>query len=693
MADATDFQFAIVGEDASAPAFQAVVDRADKAQKKMGAGAERTRRTFSKMVGPAKELAPGLNRALAPFEKLNRVRAGFAEAFGRDGSTVRRASATSAASLARTSSAGGALRAQFVRAATGGRVLTGGLGQVGQAAGLARSGLLATEAAGGAAAAEVGAVGAAAGAAEAGLGGAAAAAGGLATGLGAIALAVPAALAGGALLAAKYASPFARAGQEVKRTSDLIGMNAGALQRWRGAAERAGLSGDAATSGLANLGQDLHDLQYGQGDAVKAQLLTRMGVRLPRPGERVDQDEVMRQISDKLAGMKDPYSRAHAARILGVEGMLPMLSKGRQAIQADMAGYDKTGAAFSDPELAKADDYGRRLTNFDQSRKGLGKAAAVKAMDLSGGAVDLASGAVQGMTGAAMAADSSLRGLSGAAKDIMTELLGIKPAAAEEVRPELLPPRPGEPMRPRPPAEVLRRVPGEQRYRDSVARTTFVPARRDSARPMPSGTVVVGNRIINLRDERILLEMLRRHGATNTEAAVITANAAHESGINPGREGDQNLGPGRTAWGLLQWREGRRGAFARMFGHDIRRSTGDEQVRFALAELRGQTPDRGAKRAGDLLRADPDPYRGNAAFVHHFERSGDQGRDVRERNAIMRQLLAANPDFAPSNAASSAAAPGEVHVYLHGAPSGTKTVTKSPKGSPPLRVVRAMSDH
>jgi hypothetical protein len=339
MADAKAFQFAITGVDDSAEAWASIDKRAKKSAAGLAGSAKKTatsakasaghtRSAFEAITAPARALSPQVDRAVRALEKMGKVSQSLRASFGPSRVSPFRGEA---AGLARTAA---------VRGATGTVVVEG-------------------------AAAAEGAVaeGAVAGEAAAGIGG-------LVTGLVALPIAAAAAVIGIAMMVDKFASAAAKSGQEIGRTASLIGVDVATLQRWRGISERAGLGPEAGTTALSNITQTAHDAQYGQGDPSKMAVLGMLGVKLPGRGEAIDPDAILKQISDKLAAMKDPLSRAHAARVLGVDPVLPVIARGSAAIAADEASYDRTGAGISKGQADFSDRYARAEVDRNQSASG-----------------------------------------------------------------------------------------------------------------------------------------------------------------------------------------------------------------------------------------------------------------------------------------------------------------------------------
>ncbi|SPB14882.1 phage tail protein [Caballeronia novacaledonica] len=80
-------------------------------------------------------------------------------------------------------------------------------------------------------------------------------------------------------------------------------------------------------------------------------------------------------------------------------------------------------------------------------------------------------------------------------------------------------------------------------------------------------------------------------GWLREQAAGLAANLNIESGLRPDITGDNG-----AAYGIGQWHPDRQGEFKRVFGHEIRGSTLEEQLQFENHELtRGREQGRDAR--------------------------------------------------------------------------------------------------
>lgn len=110
------------------------------------------------------------------------------------------------------------------------------------------------------------------------------------------------------------------------------------------------------------------------------------------------------------------------------------------------------------------------------------------------------------------------------------------------------------------------------------------------------------------------LDYFMAQGWTREQAAGIVANLQRESGFNPFAIGDHG-----QAFGLAQWHPDRQAAFRRWAGHDITRSTVDEQFAFIQYELTHG----GETAAGRLLRATKTAREAGVAVSSGYVRPGD----------------------------------------------------------------------
>ena len=135
------------------------------------------------------------------------------------------------------------------------------------------------------------------------------------------------------------------------RASGRIGVSADMLQRWGGAAELAGLSSDQATGSIDALQKTLRFARLGVPQGAQALGTAKfLGLDV-----REDPAEFLKHLADRMRGQAPKIQEA-MAEAFGVGDLLPLLQKGRQAIDA----YTKAARdnRFLSPEQIEA---GRQL--------------------------------------------------------------------------------------------------------------------------------------------------------------------------------------------------------------------------------------------------------------------------------------------------------------------------------------------
>lgn len=165
---------------------------------------------------------------------------------------------------------------------------------------------------------------------------------------------------------------------------------------------------------------------------------------------------------------------------------------------------------------------------------------------------------------------------------------------------------------------------GEQERLDAMPKSTTP---RDSSKDLGNGgSPTPINKIMGL---------LIGSGMSTNEAAGMTANFMAESGVNPAAEGDKNSKTGKfAAYGIAQWHQDRQDIFAKKFGHPMRGSSIDEQVSFAVWELRNNE-----KSAGQKLKAASGSARLAGQTVSRaYERPSATASEALKRGAMAEKI-------------------------------------------------------
>jgi hypothetical protein len=145
-------------------------------------------------------------------------------------------------------------------------------------------------------------------------------------------------------------------GSQLGFAAQRMGIAAGQLQALQGAATLAGSSSSSLTSGLQNLGQTMYDAVGGRAPESVA-LFNQLGVAFDdgtRHARKVT--DVLPQLADKIAALKDPYTQARVATALfggAAEDLLPFLRKGAAGI-AEYTAKARAYGVFNEAGIAGA---------------------------------------------------------------------------------------------------------------------------------------------------------------------------------------------------------------------------------------------------------------------------------------------------------------------------------------------------
>ncbi|WP_233874033.1 phage tail tip lysozyme [Paraburkholderia adhaesiva] len=179
-----------------------------------------------------------------------------------------------------------------------------------------------------------------------------------------------------------------------------------------------------------------------------------------------------------------------------------------------------------------------------------------------------------------------------------------------------------------------------------------LPAGSGAAPGPAPGSVVTGS-------AKSAAAAFMKMGWSREQAAGIAANLNIESGLRPNIVGDNG-----AAYGIGQWHADRQAGFRRVFGHDIRGSSLDEQLAFVNYELtRGRE-----QAAGRALRGARSAGEAGAIVSAKYERPLHVEKETAKRSAAASALYASLPGGAAAgSAAPPAAAPMMTAAYQAGA--------------------------
>ncbi len=519
-----------------------------------------------------------------------------------------------------------------------------------------------------------------------------------------------------------------------------IGLSAGQLQAFQGAALIAGASTGAMTSGLQALGQSMYDAIGGRAPETVA-LFNQLGIAFD-DGTRHTRSltAVLPELADKIAGIRDPYTQARvAAQLFGgsAEELLPFLRRGSAGIadlqersrrygvtntagvaaanrmreaQADLTlavtGLGNSIAERVSPHLAKMLDWMANLiaANRGWIATGIGKyvgefAEYIKSIKWN----DVKSGLEEFAKKATAIADAF-----GGWHRVLSTIVEIKLAgwALSAIAPftQVL--------------QLLALVPGSGVTTAALAAVGIYAAASAGAGNArgAKGELLVGtqddvrnshptsfgrwmyDKFDRLRQPDNYLWGTAANSTTNAPSAAVQAarsaqamayfqgkgwSRAEAAGMVANIAAESRFDPtakgdSDLARGLGQWHPDRQQDFADLIGHDIRNSTFEEQLRFYDFELTS-----GKERgAGYRLRTSGSAFQAGSAVSAYDERPRDPTGNVAFSRGVLAQSIF---DTAPaSNSAQLMGRPGStgrVDLNVHVTADGTPQVTARAKGN------------
>ncbi|WP_110947413.1 phage tail tip lysozyme [Pseudomonas bohemica] len=164
---------------------------------------------------------------------------------------------------------------------------------------------------------------------------------------------------------AALANNWSKLGRSIENSSRGIGVTAGQLQGFQGAARMVGIDSETTTASLDSLATTMQDAQWGRNQGALL-MLNKLGIGLKKTKDGAN-DVVgeYKAIANAIAGEKNPQVQALIANSLGLGGMLPFLREGAAGIERYEATVKRLGYVMSDDAV-------RRGNEFSQSLSGLG---------------------------------------------------------------------------------------------------------------------------------------------------------------------------------------------------------------------------------------------------------------------------------------------------------------------------------
>ncbi len=182
-------------------------------------------------------------------------------------------------------------------------------------------------------------------------------------------------LAGGALAAAvavgALTKSWSEAGQEIDRTSKILGVSADGLQVWRESARLAGGTAEGMTATIGGLGKTLQDAMWGRNPQA-AMLMRHFGIGIRKDANgAVDVLGTMNNIAGVMQQIRDPQALRVFAAAMGMpEESIYTLGRLDAGQYAGMA--RGTGVVMDSARIRNAIESERKLVEYGQRARAAG---------------------------------------------------------------------------------------------------------------------------------------------------------------------------------------------------------------------------------------------------------------------------------------------------------------------------------
>lgn len=479
---------------------------------------------------------------------------------------------------------------------------------------------------------------------------------------------------------ASIVTGWGRAGQELQRTSTLLGINTGQLQEYRGVAKLAGLSTDSMDASLESLGDTMEGAVNGRAPQALALMSAwRIGLHKTADGA-VDTSralmDVSRAIQSNLRAGGTVQSARQIAQAFGVDSLLPLLMRGPGYISDMVEQYRRLNAEMSPEQIAQGQQYAENVSKLEIAVDGLKNS-------IGNALIPVLEPAIKDMTEWLAIPENKKALIDGVSEAVHFLANAIKSFDWQEAKREA-----GEFF------SVL-----EKTY-ELLTRVEHGGTRIQNGAEMFGNFLRGYGRQTNAQvaagpegsaNTQHAIDFFKSRGWSEAQAVGLAANFVRESGSDETAIGDNG-----KAQGIAQWHADRQANFAKWSGNGIENSTLDQQLGFVDQELR-----RGTERgAGDALAGAQTPEQAAAIVSRLYERpaNADAEASLRAASATRIAGLYGGYDTTPTlpgdgAAAGTAGASGHVQVdiNLNGAPRGTSTAVRSRGNvSPNVKTGQAM---
>ena len=201
-------------------------------------------------------------------------------------------------------------------------------------------------------------------------------------------MAAGAAIAGSLALITKKVADY---GDSLNDMRQRTGISVEVLSSFKLAAEESGSSLEGIATGMKKLARGMYDAKLGTGEAMVA--FQQMGISATdSSGKLRPLEDVMVDVADRFAGMKDGAEKAALAQVLfGRSGadLIPMLNLGGEGLRNMMIRAKELGVVMSDETARAADKFNDSMVELKASVQGFGIQIGTALMPLGKGLVDL----------------------------------------------------------------------------------------------------------------------------------------------------------------------------------------------------------------------------------------------------------------------------------------------------------------
>lgn len=164
---------------------------------------------------------------------------------------------------------------------------------------------------------------------------------------------------------AALATHWARLGSAISNSAQGIGISAGQLQSFQGAAKLAGVDASVATSSLDGLATTMQDARWGRNQGALL-MFNKLGIGLKKTQTGAwDVVGQYKAISSAIAKEADPQKQKLIARAFGMETMLPFLRKGADGMERYEATVKRLGYVMSDAAVQRGNDFSQSLAGLN----------------------------------------------------------------------------------------------------------------------------------------------------------------------------------------------------------------------------------------------------------------------------------------------------------------------------------------